>query len=288
MIYADLHVHTYFSDGKFSPEQILHLAAETGLKAVAFADHDNASAARHLHSLPAGTIPPGIEIIPAIEFTTTWPGLDVLPGETDIDLLAYFVDLDSAALKTLEKAELEDIAQRIAACCERLTRAGCPATLDEVWAENPRFPSLHSLISVIVQKGNAGSWEAGVQLMFKAYNEVRPCNLDIGSVIAVIHAAGGIAVLAHPGAIARRGGLVGSREVGELAALGLDGIEVYHFRNDDVARQKLLALARQFNLVVSGGSDLHGWSNKYDRLGAQPVTQEMLDALRARQRQRYG
>ncbi len=284
MIYVDLHLHTCFSDGKFSPEQILQRAAEIGLKAVAFTDHDNANATRHARSLAPGTVPPGIEIIPAIEFTTTWPGLDVLPGETDIDLLAYFIDLDSEELKTLEMAEQEDIGQRITACCERLTGAGYPLSMDEVWAQNRRFPSLHSLVSVILQNAYAGSWDEAVRLMFKAYSEVRPCSLDIGRVIATIHAAGGIAVLAHPGAIARRGGLIGAREAGELAALGLDGMEVYHFRNDDAARRRLFTLARRFDLVVSGGSDLHGWGNEFDRLGAQPVTMEMLEALRARQR----
>ncbi len=282
---VDLHIHTWFSDGKFSPEQILERAGELGLRAIAFTDHDNANAARHAQGLAPGTMSPGIEVIPAVEFTTTWPGLDVLPGGNDVDLLAYFIDLDSEELKTLERAEQLDIGQRIAACCERLTEAGYPVAMDEVWAENRRFPSLHSLISVILQKAYAGSWDSGVQLMFKAYNEVRPCSKDIGSVITTIHAAGGIAVLAHPGAIDRQGGLVGAGQVGELARLGLDGIEVYHFRNDDAARQRLLSLAHQFNLVVSGGSDLHGWGNVFDRLGTQPLTMDMLEALRARQRQ---
>ncbi len=278
----DLHIHTYFSDGKFSPEQILERAGELSLRAIAFTDHDNANAARHVQGLAPGTAPPGIEVIPAVEFTTTWPGLDVEPGGSDIDLLAYFIDLDSEELKTLERAEQLDIGQRIAACCERLTEAGYPLTMDEVWAENRRFPSLHSLISAILQKAYADSWDAGARLMFKAYNEVRPCSLDIGSVITAIHAAGGVAVLAHPGAIDRQGGLVGAGQVGELAKLGLDGIEVYHFRNDDAARQSLLDLARQFDLVVSGGSDMHGWWQGRDRLGSQPVTIDMLETLRTR------
>src|SRR5512143_2171264 len=137
---VDLHIHTWFSDGKFSPEEILQSAARIGLKAFAITDHDNANATRHLRGLAPGTLP-DIEIVPAIEFTTTWPGLDLLPGGSDVDLLAYFVDLDSEALKTLEKAEQEDMAQRIAAGCERLTEAGYPLTMDEVWAENRRFPS---------------------------------------------------------------------------------------------------------------------------------------------------
>jgi len=281
---VDLHIHTYFSDGKYSPEQILSRAAEMGLKAVAFADHDNANAARHVRALAPGVVPE-VEVVPAIEFTTTWPGLDVLPGGSDVDLLAYFVDLDSEALKTLEKAEQEDISQRIADCCERLTETGCPVTMEEVWAENRRQPSLASLSFALQHRGYAGTQEAAEELMFAAWDKVRPCKHEIGNVIAAIHAAGGIAVLAHPGAIARPGGLIGADQIRELAALGLDGLEACHHRNEGEARQSLLALARQFNLVTSGGSDLHGWWHGNDRLGTQPVTVEMLDALRARHRQ---
>ncbi len=282
MLRVDLHIHTYFSDGKYSPESILERAAAIGLKEIAFTDHDNANAARHIRSMAPGTVPPDIEVIPAIEFTTTWPGLDVLPGGSDIDLLAYFVDLDSEPLKTLEKAAQEDISQRIADCCQRLTGAGYLVTMDEVWAENRRHPSLASLTFALRRKGYAASQEEAEELMFAAWDTVRPSKHEIGAVIATIHAAGGIAVLAHPGAIARRGGLVGAGEVGELAALGLDGLEIFHFRNDGAARQKLLALARQFDLVVSGGSDMHGWLHGLEHLGTQPVSVEMLEALRSR------
>ena len=276
---VDLHLHTWFSDGKYSPEQLLNRSAEIGLKAIAFTDHDNANATRHVQGLAPDGIPE-IEVIPAIEFTTTWPGLDVPPGETDIDLLAYFIDLDGEVLKALEQAELEDMSQRISACCNRLSAAGYPLTLDDMWAENPHFPSLTSLIFAAQHKAYAESWEASHRLVLGTWGQVRPCKLEIGAVIETIHAAGGVAVLAHPAAIAWRGGLVQAEQVEELARLGLDGLEVYHHRNDDQARQRLLALASQFNLEVGGGSDEHGWW--HTRLGTQPVTVEMLESLRAR------
>ncbi len=281
---VDLHIHTYFSDGKYSPEQILGRAAEIGLKAIAFADHDNADAARHVRSLAPGTVP-AVEVIPAVEFTTAWPGLDVPPGETDIDVLAYFVDLDSEALKAIEKAGREDMSQRITACCEWLTEAGFPITMEDVWERNRRFPSLNSLVTAIQEKAYADSWEAAVGLMFNGWEQGPPCKQEIGAVIEAIHAAGGLAVLAHPAAIACRGGLMRAKQVARLANLGLDGLEIYHHRNDDSARSHLLDLARRFNLVVSGGSDMHGRWYGLEIIGSQPVTMEMLGALRARHSQ---
>ena len=278
---VDLHIHTYFSDGKYSPEEVLARAAEIGLKTIAFTDHENATAARLVQD-QAGGANHGIQVIPGVEFTTSWPGLDVLPGDTDIDLLGYFFNLDSAEFKALELAELQDFRQRILACCEILTAAGHPLSLEDVLAVNPRFPSLASLIFATQRKGHADSWEAGYRLVTAAWRQVRACRLEIGDASATIHAAGGVAVLAHPSAIARQGGLIGREQVAQLANLGLDGLEVYHHRNNDAARQQLLALAQQFHLEVSGGSDEHGWW--HSRLGTQPVTEEMLQSLRARSR----
>lgn len=279
MISIDLHLHTYFSDGKYSPEQLLKRAGEIGLKTIAFTDHENANAARQVRKRAAGANL-GIEVIPAVEFTTTWPGLDVQPGDGDIDLLGYFIDLNNADFKALELAELQDISQRISDCCEILTAQGYPLSLEDVLAVNPRFPSLASLIFATQGKGHADSWEAGYRLVMAAWRQVRSCRFEIGGVIETIHAAGGVAVLAHPAAIARQGGLIQAEQVAQLAGLGLDGLEVYHHRNDGAARQQLLALAQQFHLEVSGGSDEHGWWRS--RLGTQPVTAEMLAALRAR------
>ncbi len=277
----DLHIHTYFSDGKYSPEQILQRAAEIGLRTIALTDHDNVNAARLVrdHKLDE---PAHVEVIPAAEFTTTWPGLDVPPGETDVDVLAYFIDLENPALKDLERVEIEDMSERISDCCAYLTKTGYPFSLEDVLAENQRFPSLASFIFAAVHKAYAPSWEAGYPLVIGAWRQVRPCALPIGSVFKSIHAAGGVAVLAHPATIALAGGLIQEKQVAELVALGLDGLEVYHHRNNAAACQKLLGMAQHFNLAISGGSDEHGWWNT--RLGTQPVTEEMLASLRLRRR----
>ena len=107
--------------------------------------------------------------------------------------------------------------------------------------------------------------------------------------IAALHAAGGVAVLAHPTVIkGEGGGWIGADEVARLVAAGLDGLEIYHHRLDEAARKHFLALAEQFGLVVTGGSDEHGWYKPFQRFGQEPVTPAMVEALRARSAQRRG
>ena len=280
-------MHTNYSDGKFTPSELLLKAAAAGLKTIAITDHDNAGGARLAAPLAAEM---GIELVPGIEVTTAWPSLKLPPGETDVDLLGYFVDFKSPAFLELEQDRTADIRQRVAECCELIQAAGYPLSLVDVQAVNANFPSLTAAILALQGKGYAADWNAARRIIMDAWQKVRPPSADIGSVIERIHAAGGAAVLAHPAVIAcpvelagaGQDGLIGEPQVAELAGLGLDGLEVYHHRNDAAARSRLLALAGRFNLAVSGGSDEHGWWTS--RLATQPVTQEMLDALRTRAR----
>ncbi len=118
------------------------------------------------------------------------------------------------------------------------------------------------------------------------WRQVRLCRTPIDQAIAAIHAAGGLAVLAHPAAIPWRDGPLQAEHVAELVEVGLDGIEIYHFRLDAEARRHFLELAGQFDLVVTGGSDMHGWPTGFDRMGQEPVTPDMVEALRTRQAQK--
>jgi predicted metal-dependent phosphoesterase TrpH len=269
-------MHTCYSDGKYTPSELLLKAAGIGLKTVAITDHDNANGAREAIPLVKAL---GLELVPGIEITTTWSSLELPPGETDVDLLGYFVDLDAPGFQALEKARTEDIFQRMDELCACLSAAGFPLALADVLAKNARFPNVTATIFAAQDKGYAASWEEGHRLVMENWRKVRPArDAEIGAMIECIHAAGGAAVLAHPAAIARPQGLIQAPQVAELAGMGLDGLEVYHHRNDEFTRRQLLALAQQFNLAVSGGSDEHGWWKS--RLGTQPVTGEMLEALR--------
>jgi predicted metal-dependent phosphoesterase TrpH len=281
---CELHVHSTSSDGSASPEELLQHAAKIGLSVVAITDHDNARGARAALPLAQEM---GIELIPAIEFTTRWDACTP-PGELgDIDVLGYFIDLDHPQLQAAEEAALQDIHARIAACCQRLTEAGYPVTLEEAFTQNPRYAGARQVRQVLHQKGFADSYEATAALFTAQWRHVRRCNFTIDQQIATIHAAGGVAILAHPhDIVCGEEGLIGADRIKTLVEMGIDGLEVYYHTMNDEARQHFLALAKQFNLLVTGGSDEHGWSPELPLMGTQPVTQAMVEALRARHRER--
>jgi hypothetical protein len=254
------------------------------LTTVAITDHDNTQGTRQALPL-AETL--GIELIPAIEFTCRWPPESEedphhIPRE-DIDVLGYFVDLSDPEFRAFEQAALNDIHSRVGACCARLTQSGYAISLDDVFAENEYYAGVLQLVYALQRKGHANDWEAALALVEPPWREGRLSPFTINQVIEQIHLAGGVAVLAHPIDV-RRGEetWLQADQLAPLVAMGLDGLEVYHFRLSETARAHFLSLAQQFDLLTSGGSDLHGWFMDIERLGQQPVTQVMVETLRAR------
>ena len=224
----------------------------------------------------------GLELIPGIEFTCHW-GSD---GNLDIDMLGYFMDLADPGLQRLEQAALQDIYDRIAICCEGLAGAGYPVTLADAFAENPRYAGLQQVAQALVRKGYARAiWPDALALVNTHWQSVPSSAIEVERVIETIHAAGGVAVLAHPAAYAQPdGAFISAGQLSGLVKAGLDGLEIYHFALDERARTHFLALARQFDLAISGGSDEHGWRPELDRMGTEPVDERIVEALRDRAR----
>ncbi len=276
---VDLHIHTSFSDGKYTPEDVLCRAAEEGIKTLAFCDHDNTRGTRQGRSM-AGEL--GLELIPAIELTCSWTGCTVPLDSRDVDLLGYFIDIDNPGFQAFEAAALDDFRARIADCCAALTVVGFPVNLEDLYAVNPHYAGLVQLLQALLNKRHAGSWDDASDLVAGAWQQVRPSRLTIETAITQIHAAGGVAVLAHPVVLTGHGPWLQTRDIGLLAEAGLDGLEIYHRSARQKAREHFLSLAQRFDLLVSGGSDEHGWFTDLGELGSQPVTAEILAALRAR------
>lgn len=276
---CDLHLHTSYSDGRASPDEVLHHAAHIGLTTVAIADHDNARGTREALPLAAQL---GVELIPAIEFTCRWDECVPPEGDKDVDVLGYFVDLDDPGFQAMEQAALDDIHARVADCCARLTAVGYPVNLDEVFVENPHYAGALQLTFALRRKGYADGWGTAFALFMPHWKKVRPSNFTIDQIIAAIHAAGGVAVLAHPVTVECSAGWLQADHIAALVEMGLDGLEIYHFRLDSEARTHFTALAQQFDLLITGGSDDHGWRSGFPRMGSEPVTPEMVRALRTR------
>jgi predicted metal-dependent phosphoesterase TrpH len=275
---VDLHIHTAYSDGRDPPEDVLRRAAALGIRTLALTDHDNTNGVRQVQGLAREL---GLRLIPAIELTCRWDACRAAPGESDVDVLGYFVDLDDPGFRAFERAALDDIHARVAACCDRLTADGYPVSLEAVLARNPHYAGLQFLIQEI-QERYLPEWRDAFALMMRAWGQVRPSRSTIEETLAQIHRAGGVAILAHPTAVRCDGRRLEAAQVAELAAMGLDGLEIHHPRLDEEARAHFSAMADRFGLLVSGGSDAHGWYDEWQGLGTQPVTEAMVAAIQAR------
>ena len=274
----DLHTHTYYSDGRASPAELVNYAKQIGVQFLAICDHDNARGVRE--ALPIAR-QVGIQLVPGVEFTTHWGACEMPPWESDVDLLGYFINPVSPAFMKIEETALADFASRMETWCAALTAAGCPIALEDVLAQNPRYPGTMQLIQAVAAKRNGESLAEAEQIVRTQMKKVPPCSHTIEQAIADIHACGGVAVLAHPGTSYLRwhGGLLSGNGLKLLVDAGLDGIEIYHHTVDPAARRHFLILARRFNLAITGGSDEHGWPSGLPYLGGQAVTFEMVANL---------
>lgn len=292
---CDLHLHTYYSDGRAAPAEVVRHAAGSGLTVIAIADHDTVDGLEE-----AGFVSErlGLELIPAVELSTSWiqagagatrspeperAGLQIEPGcPVCVDILGYGIDPHHPALAGVIGAGKQDLHARVARCCELLTQDGWPVTLGEVLEENPRFPGPYALQRALWHKGYAASTSQAFPRFRQAWSQVPPPRLATHEAVESIHQAGGVAVLAHPISFTGPAGLPGADQISALKDTGLDGIEVLHPRLDETARRHFIALAERFDLVVTGGSDEHGWPAGFPRMGSQLVTYTMVRRLQER------
>lgn len=271
---ADLHTHTTFSDGRASPEELVREAAAMGLQTLAITDHDVLDGSAAAQGAAAAL---GIELISGVEITTVWEGVD-----DEVDVLAYHIDLEDANLRAALRSSIGRLYERVEALCGRLRAMGYPVTFAEAEAHNPRYVGYSSVIEVMRAKGQVANFLSGRDVLWAARQQVaRPFGMPIQEALALIRSAGGVAVLAHPSAIRERRWPT-AEEIRPLVEAGLGGIEVYHPAVDAPARDYFRGLARQFDLAVTGGSDEHGYPAGFPLLGREPVTQEMVEALRLR------
>lgn len=278
----DLHMHTFYSDGSASPAELLHCVQDIGLKTIAITDHDN------LHAYPEAAFIAEklcLELAPGVELTTSWNIPAGKNGEAalnpvDVDLLGYFFDPQSDFIQSCCRAAMLDLRARISEICQAMTQAGYPISIFDVQDQNPRYPGARQVIQALNQLGHASSWNEGLAIFEAFWAKARPAALSIDQAIGIIHQAGGVAILAHPIAVQIPGGWLQRGQIAWLVEHGLDGLEIYHPRLDQPARQHFLDLAKRFNLLVSGGSDEHGGNNQMTRLGSEMITYDMLVALK--------
>ena len=275
----DLHTHTTRSDGSATPEQLIEFAVAKRARAVAITDHDTVAA---IVDARVAADRCGIEFVAGIEISAEY-------STGTMHILGYCIDEESVALaEKLDKLRLarETRNPKIAS---RLQSLGFDVDYGEVaqLARNQVVGRPH-FARVMVQKGYASSIQDAFDRFLKkdAAAYVEKARLSPADSIALIHEAGGVAVLAHPYQLKLSSYDHVEELVGELAQLGLDGVEAVYSRHNAAQRTSYAEIAMRHGLLVTGGSDYHG-SYKPDidivtGLGDLEVPYELLEAVKAR------
>jgi predicted metal-dependent phosphoesterase TrpH len=266
-MFADLHLHTNFSDGTFTPEELAEQARCHGLAALALTDHDTVEGCARAQAACAAR---GIEFIPGTELTAEWEGMEA-------HILGYF--LDTANPELLAKMRRFQIARqgRVTEMVARLNKLNIPITAESVFVlANCRSPGRPHVGRALVEQGFCKTQDEAFDRFLKANRPawVPKFKVSIQQAIDLIHQAGGLAVLAHPGC--NRSDDV----IPELADAGIDGLECYHSRHSPAATRKYLGIAEERRLLVTGGSDCHGMSKGKPLIGGIRLAYDRVTRLK--------
>ncbi|MFA5004777.1 MAG: PHP domain-containing protein [Candidatus Omnitrophota bacterium] len=271
MKYADLHVHTNESDGTSSPEKLVKEAARAGLYAVGIVDHDTVSA---LAPAMAAAKASGVEIVPGIELTAQYEG-------QEIHILGYYIDYRNEQL--LEKLLLvrQDRVERVIKIVNNLKEMGVHLDAQAVFdiSGNATVGRMH-VARALVKEGLVGSTGEAFQRYIgdKSPAYVLGFKFSPAEAIKLIRECGGVAVLAHPYIIHN------DSLIPQFVKDGLMGLEAYYPEHSQSMINFYLGLAKELDLLVTGGSDFHGSAKPDVKLGKMKIPWELVEKLKAASR----
>jgi Predicted metal-dependent phosphoesterases (PHP family) len=251
--YIDLHTHSTFSDGTYTPTQLVKAAKDANLSAVALTDHDCVDGVGE--ALEAGKSF-GIEVIPGIELAAYYNN----PVETEIHIVGLFLDYTNKPLLKKTKEIMDERTKRNIKMTARLTELGFPMTYDELCAEAGRDScSRTHYANLMVKKGYTKTKKEAFQKyishgMAGFVPRVLPTPKEC---IDLITHSGGVAVLAHPTLYGMNYNQI-RLMAKELMVLGLTGIEVKYSTYKPEQEREITRIAAELGLKASGGSDFHG------------------------------
>lgn len=266
---ADLHIHSTHSDGTLSPEEIVELAAQAGLAAVSLTDHDNVAGVGEATVCGERS---GVEVIPGVE-------LSAIEDGSDIHMLGYFIETANESL--VEHLDLFRNARRIRAerMVEKLNKLGLGVTIEAVLEKaGPAAIGRPHVAEALVDEGLVLSYEE----VFRRYigfggPAYEPkYEISVEKAVDLIHDAAGLAVIAHPGVYLKE------ETIQKILDAGVDGIETVHPKHSEETTERLRALARELNLVETGGSDYHGDGRGSTLFADGTIPYEWVEALKRR------
>lgn len=245
----DLHIHTNFSDGETSPQGIVQMALRKGLSAIAITDHDTMEGIADAQQAAMGT---DLEVVPGIELSTCWKGRAV-------HLLGYYFDTEDEEFHRQLEWVQEGRKLRNEQVLEKLIELGCEVSMEELLTiAGSGLVGRPHLAKLLIKKGYAGTMEEAFRRYLgagaKAYVSRR--SLMVADAVEMLHRARGVAVVAHPCTLGYSFQEL-AKEVMQMAALGIDGLEVFYPKHSKEFVKKLRKLAEEHTLITTGGSDYH-------------------------------
>ena len=266
-MYADLHLHTNYSDGTYTPEELAEHGHRCGLKVMSLTDHDTVDGCERMG---AACEERRIEFITGCEFTVELDGFE-------LHLLGYFLDLDCSRLRE-ELTKYQAVRQnRIHEMVAKLNELGFELTSEDVLElANCNSPGRPHIGRAMVAKGYCRSLDESFQKYLKKGKPawVSKAKMTAAHAIGLIHEAGGLSVIAHPGLYHR------DKVIGPLVDAGLDGIECFYTRHSTPMTEHYLMLAEQHGLLVTGGSDCHGENKGRPLIGGVKLPYSYVVAMK--------
>lgn len=253
----DLHTHSNHSDGTLSPEELVKKAEEKGLKALGLTDHDTASGVRALKDF---SFP--FEFVPGIELSLQYN------GSLRFHILGLFIDPDSLEVFRIEDLNKKLREERNLKILENLRKLNYEIGYEEVKGEARNTVGRMHFATLLVKKGYFKTPEEAISTLLRSgkpgFVERRRLGFEEG--IEAINKMKGISILAHIG-----------KEIDDMDKIrgiikdmkekGLDGLEVYHSDHNEVMTVYLRRISKEFNLLISGGSDFHGLNKQKVEIG---------------------
>lgn len=264
----DLHMHSTFSDGFHTPTALVDMAIKKKLAAISLTDHDCLDG---LEELTAAGQAGGIEVITGVELSSEFHG-------RDLHILGYGVDAGDGDFQDMLHKFRETRFKRGIKIIEKLNALGLSIEPAEVLAKSGKGAlGRPHIAAALVEKGLvsnvAEAFDRYIAEDGPAY--VPKYKMSPGRAIQHIHASGGLAFAAHPGVF-----LKNIDEMSGLLDEGFDGVEVYHPSHDSATAKTLAALAEDRGLLVSGGSDFHGFNGRHMPLGTLDISYALLERIK--------
>jgi len=262
--FADLHIHTTYSDGYFSPAEIIDRVSKLDLEAIAVTDHDETGGVNE--AIERGR-EKNIEVLSGIELSVDFQGLD-------LHLLGYGFDIKDADLTSYLGFFKKGRILRAKRIVEKLVKIGIPISFDAVMEKaGPGTVGRPHIANVLLDEGYVFSFQEAFDkfLATSKLANIGKNKLSLGDALRLISSAGGICSIAHPAI------QIGEVVIRELFEKGVQAIEVIHPKHNQKQTAFYSSIASNYQRLITGGSDFHGMT---ETLGKFVVSMDDVNQLK--------